>query len=108
MEDEGLFEKFTSRIDVVVKTIHSCEGNGSICGSMVYYEDTQELAESERVKLNWIKEKALSLALDIKYGVLTNNKQRQFYLLETYGYNSIDALDIVEYLAMMKKTAEGK
>lgn len=108
MEDEGLFEKFTSRLDVVIKTIHSCEGNGGICGSMVYYEDTQEITDTETAKLNWVKEKALALALDTKYGALTNNKQRQFYLLEIYGYNSGDALEIIEYLAMMKKLAEGK
>ena len=99
------FEKFTCKIDIAVKHMHTFEGNGGIASTMVYYEDLTEITTKEKVKLTWIKEKALALALDEKYQKLSNAKQRTFYLLETYGYCSADSADIIEYLGMIKKLA---
>ena len=99
------FEKFTCRVDISVKHIHTFEGNGGIASTMVYYEDLTEITTKEKMKLAWIREKAIALALDEKYQKLSNATQRKFYLLETYGYCSTDSADIIEYLGMMKKLA---
>lgn len=103
--DDVSFEKLTVRNDVVTRHIHSVDGKEYGCGTMVYYEDLTEITTKEKMKLTWIKDKALSLALDEKYQKLSNAKQRTFYLLETYGYCSADSGDIIEYLAMIKKLA---
>ena len=108
LEDEGLYEKFTSRIEVVIKAQHTIEGNSGTIGTMVYYEDLSEITSKEKVKLAWIKDKAIKLVLDEKYQKLSNATQRKFYLLETYGYCSTDSADIIEYLALLKKLAEEK
>jgi hypothetical protein len=107
IEDDDLFERFTSRLDIVIKHMHTEAGSEHGPGSMVYYEDLPEITSKEKVKLNWIKDKAIALALDEVYQKLSNAKQRQFYLLETYGYCSADSVEIMEYLGMMKKLAEG-
>lgn len=101
-------EKFTNDQNHLVKFIHTSEGNGGAWQTVLYYEDTTQLIQVEKTKLTWIKEKAIELALDTKYQALSNNTQRKFYLLETYNYNSVDAMDIIEYVAMMKKLQEGK
>ena len=102
------YESFTNDETHLIKHQDTIEGNGNVIGTMIYYEVTDTLMVKEKSRVNWIKEKTQSLALDNKFSALTNNTQRKFYLLENYGYNSVDALDIIEYLAMMKKLAEGK
>ena len=105
-EQDSQFEKFTSQVEITVRgKPDTVIGNGGILASVVYYEDLAETTEKESLKLTWIKDKAIKLALDEKYQKLSNATQRKFYLLETYGYCSTDSADIIEYLGMMKKLA---
>jgi hypothetical protein len=95
--------RFTEREDVSVHFVHTVMGDSGYMLTVVYYNFTGDLTKKEECKLTWIREKALSIATDEKFLALTNHKQRQFYLLERYQINSVDALDIIDYLAMLKK-----
>lgn len=97
--------KFTSKPEVIIRKIATVIGNGGFYETVIYYDNLGDITAKDNAHLNWIKEKSLHVMADKKFEILLNNKQRQFYLLEKWGINSVDALDIIEYLNMCKKIA---
>ena len=96
------FKAFTEQPEVSIIKVETVDGDCQYV-TVVYYEYSGDLTQTEHTRLAWIKEKAQTVSEDKDFEKLSNMKQREFYLLEKYTLNSADARDVVEYLNMRNK-----
>jgi hypothetical protein len=101
VNEEDSFNKFTEQQEVTVIKVDSLDN-----GTVLYYEWSGSLTSREYSKYIWIREKAEMVLKDSKFSNLSNMRQREFYLLENYTLNSVDAKDVCEYINMRKKVNE--
>ena len=68
----------------------------------VFFDYVEEETQKERAILERLKEKAVDVAANQVYQMLSNAKQRELFLLEHYGLSKSDSVAVVELVKMIE------